>query len=66
MTRVVYVISKGSANKFDCVNKLSSLSRVNEMDLICAVLSGNLDPSVLISPCGRYWHADKVSLFAVY
>ncbi|XP_021892000.1 nijmegen breakage syndrome 1 protein isoform X2 [Carica papaya] len=51
MTRVVYVISKGSANKFDCVNKLSSLSRVNEMDLICAVLSGNLDPSVLISPC---------------
>lgn len=51
MTRVVYVISKGSVDKFDRVNKLSSLSRVNEMDLIYASLSGNLDPSVLISPC---------------
>ncbi|XP_024023511.1 nijmegen breakage syndrome 1 protein isoform X1 [Morus notabilis] len=48
---VVCVIPGGSANKLGCFNKLSSLSRVNEMDLICAVLTGKLDRSIFISPC---------------
>ncbi|KAF5747451.1 putative Nibrin [Tripterygium wilfordii] len=46
---VVCVIPRGSA-EFNSSNKFSSLSRMNEMDLVCAILSGHLDPSMLISP----------------
>ncbi|XP_057971936.1 nibrin homolog isoform X2 [Malania oleifera] len=46
--RVVRVIPIGSSDKLNC--KLSSPSRINEMDLIFAVLSGHMDPSVVISP----------------
>lgn len=48
--RVVYVLPRRSEDCSKSILKLSSLSRVNEKDLICAVLSGHLDPSVLISP----------------
>lgn len=47
---VVYVLPRKSEDCSKSILKLSSLSRVNEKDLICAVLSGHLDPSVLISP----------------
>jgi nijmegen breakage syndrome protein 1 len=51
---MVYVVPGGSAEESDQFQKLSSLWRVNEMDLVRAVLSGWLDPSILISPCGKY------------
>lgn len=50
-SRMVYVVPGESAEESDRFQKLSSLSRVNEMDLVRAVLSGWLDPSILISPC---------------
>ncbi|XP_062150431.1 nibrin homolog isoform X2 [Alnus glutinosa] len=50
-SRMVYVVPGGSAQESDQFQKLSSLWRVNEMDLVRAVLSGWLDPSILISPC---------------
>ncbi|KAI4307739.1 hypothetical protein L6164_030893 [Bauhinia variegata] len=49
--RLVYVIPGGPARKLDGNNKLSSLARVNEMDVICAALSGQLDLSLLMTPC---------------
>ncbi|KAF3444240.1 hypothetical protein FNV43_RR13930 [Rhamnella rubrinervis] len=49
--RIVCVLPEGYARKIDCFTKLSSVSRVNEMDLISAVLTGKLDHSVLVSPC---------------
>lgn len=48
---VVCVVPRGSGNELGCFNKLGSLSRVNELDLICAVLTGKLDRSIFISPC---------------
>uniref|UniRef100_A0A2P2KGU4 Nibrin n=1 Tax=Rhizophora mucronata TaxID=61149 RepID=A0A2P2KGU4_RHIMU len=51
INQMVCVIPTGSADKFAHVGKLSLLSRVNEVDLLCAVLSGHLDSSKLISPC---------------
>ncbi|KAL5811962.1 hypothetical protein ACOSQ3_026912 [Xanthoceras sorbifolium] len=47
--RLVCVIPKGSADTSESFNKLSSLSRVNEVDLICAALSGHMNPSILRS-----------------
>ncbi|KAI9100145.1 hypothetical protein K1719_024363 [Acacia pycnantha] len=49
--RIVCIIPGGPASKSDRFNKQSSLSRVKEMDVICAALSGQLDLSILISPC---------------
>ncbi|KAG6656214.1 nijmegen breakage syndrome 1 protein isoform X1 [Carya illinoinensis] len=49
--RMVCVVPGGSTEEYDQFQKLSSLSRVNEMDLVCAILSGGMDPSILISPC---------------
>ncbi|GMY24558.1 nijmegen breakage syndrome 1 protein isoform X1 [Fagus crenata] len=49
--RMVCVIPGGSAKESDRLKKLSSFSRVNETDLIRAVLTGCLDPSILISAC---------------
>ncbi|KAH7557093.1 hypothetical protein JRO89_XS11G0045100 [Xanthoceras sorbifolium] len=46
---LVCVIPKGSADTSESFNKLSSLSRVNEVDLICAALSGHMNPSILRS-----------------
>ncbi|GAV61712.1 FHA domain-containing protein [Cephalotus follicularis] len=48
--RVACVIPKGTSDKCERFNKFCTLSRVNEMDLICAVISGHLDPSLFISP----------------
>ncbi|KAK9285792.1 hypothetical protein L1049_024993 [Liquidambar formosana] len=48
--RVGCVIPAGAADKFDRFHNLRSVSRMNEMDLICAVLAGYLDPSTWISP----------------
>lgn len=48
---VVCVIPGGPACKSNLFNKLSSLLRVNEMDVICAAFSGQLDLSILKSPC---------------
>lgn len=63
--RVVCVIPGGQACKPDRFNKLSSLSRVNEMDIICAALSGQLDLSILISPCGKYYYCLSSNMFAL-
>lgn len=52
--RIVGVLPGESAGKIDCFSKLGSASRVNEMDLISAVLTGLFDHSVLTSPCGKY------------
>ncbi|XP_020212286.1 nijmegen breakage syndrome 1 protein [Cajanus cajan] len=50
--RVVCVIpGGGSSYKSDLFNKQSSLLRVDEMDVICAAFSGQLDLSILKSPC---------------
>nr|XP_011468017.1 PREDICTED: nijmegen breakage syndrome 1 protein isoform X3 [Fragaria vesca subsp. vesca] len=35
----------------DYCDKLGSLLRVKELDLLCAILNGRLDPSMLKSPC---------------
>ncbi|XP_010549887.1 PREDICTED: nijmegen breakage syndrome 1 protein [Tarenaya hassleriana] len=50
INRMVCVIPKSSGDKFGRFKHLSLLSKVNEMDLICAVLSGNLASSSLIPP----------------
>ncbi|CAH2055277.1 unnamed protein product, partial [Thlaspi arvense] len=50
INRMIRVIPKSSGDKFGHLKHLSLLSRVNEMDLICAVLSGNLPSSSLIPP----------------
>ncbi|KAJ0089353.1 hypothetical protein Patl1_32451 [Pistacia atlantica] len=50
---VVFIIPRRSKDDSNCFNKLSSLPRVDEMDLICAVLSGRLDPSILKTPSGN-------------
>ncbi|GKV20358.1 hypothetical protein SLEP1_g30495 [Rubroshorea leprosula] len=49
-TRLLCVIPRGSMDKFDRFNKHSLLSRVNEMELVCAALSGQLDESILMPP----------------
>ncbi|KAJ8752185.1 hypothetical protein K2173_003793 [Erythroxylum novogranatense] len=49
--QMVCVIPSGSVNKLNHFSKCSSLARVNEADLLCAVLSGCLDSSILTSPC---------------
>ncbi|CAN7003357.1 unnamed protein product [Brassica rapa subsp. trilocularis] len=48
--RMVCVIPISSGDKFARLKHLSLLSRVNEMDLISAVLSGNLPSTSLIPP----------------
>ncbi|OAY60620.1 nijmegen breakage syndrome 1 protein isoform X2 [Manihot esculenta] len=48
--QMVCVIPQGSNDKSGRYSKLISLSRVNEVDLLCAVISGHLDSSILISP----------------
>ncbi|KAL1211413.1 Nibrin-like protein [Cardamine amara subsp. amara] len=48
--RMVCVIPKSSGDKFSRLKHLSLLSRVNEMDLLCAVLSGSLPSASLIPP----------------
>lgn len=67
-SRVVCVIPRGSADKFDNFSKLGSLSRVSEVDLLCAVLSGHLDSSMLISPSGQYSYfpEDNVPCLLIY
>jgi hypothetical protein len=52
---MVCVIPGGAACKPDIFNKLlNSLLKVNEIDIINAALSGDLDLSILKSPCGKY------------
>ncbi|XWS30607.1 hypothetical protein CRYUN_Cryun23aG0000500 [Craigia yunnanensis] len=46
---LTYVVPGRSVDKFDHLDKLGFLYRVSEMALIRAVLSGNLDQSILIS-----------------
>ncbi|KAL2528130.1 Nijmegen breakage syndrome 1 protein [Forsythia ovata] len=46
---VVCVIPTGLPSRTECFRKFSFLPKVNEMDLISAVLSGHLDHSIIIS-----------------
>ncbi|XP_031107092.1 nijmegen breakage syndrome 1 protein [Ipomoea triloba] len=46
--KMVYVIPAGSTSS-QCFHG-PSLSRVNEMDLVAAAVSGHLDPSLVVSP----------------
>ncbi|CAA7038622.1 unnamed protein product [Microthlaspi erraticum] len=48
--RMICVIPKSSGDKFGHLKHLSLLSRVKEMDLLCAILSGNLPSTSLIPP----------------
>ncbi|KFK37723.1 hypothetical protein AALP_AA3G021200 [Arabis alpina] len=48
--RMICVIPKSSGDKFCRLKHLSLLSRVNEMDLIRAIFSGNLPSTSLIPP----------------
>ncbi|CAH8309803.1 unnamed protein product [Eruca vesicaria subsp. sativa] len=48
--RMICVIPISSGDKFGRLKHLSLLSRVNEMDLISAILSGNLPSTSLIPP----------------
>ncbi|EOA32263.1 hypothetical protein CARUB_v10015532mg [Capsella rubella] len=50
LNRMICVIPKSSGDKFGRLKNLSLLSRVNEMDLVCAVFSGNLSSTSLIPP----------------
>ncbi|CAL9219329.1 unnamed protein product [Arabidopsis halleri] len=50
INRMICVIPKSSGDKFGRLKHLSLLSRVNEMDLVCAVFSGNLPLTSLIPP----------------
>ncbi|XP_019096869.1 PREDICTED: nijmegen breakage syndrome 1 protein isoform X1 [Camelina sativa] len=50
INRIICVIPKSSGDKFGRLKHLSLLSRVNEMDLVCAVFSGNLSSTSLILP----------------
>ncbi len=59
---MVCVIPGGSAKESDRLKKLSSFSRVNEMDLIRAVLTGCLDPSILISACSKYLYICRINV----
>ncbi|KAL8265990.1 hypothetical protein R6Q59_003334 [Mikania micrantha] len=45
--RIVHVIS---ANDSECSHDLISLPKVSEINLLCAILSGHLDPVVFVSP----------------
>lgn len=49
--RVVCVIPERLSDDYS--DKLGSLLRVNELGLLCAILNGRLDPSMLKSPCGE-------------
>lgn len=60
---MVCVIPQGSNDKSGRYSKLISLSRVNEVDLLCAVISGHLDSSILISPAGQYFPNNCSVLF---
>lgn len=51
---VCVVPGGGAACKPDFNKLLSSLLKVNEIDIINAALSGELDQSILKSPCGKY------------
>lgn len=46
---VVRVIPTGLPSSTECCRKFCSLPKVNEMDLISAVLSGHLDDSIIVS-----------------
>ncbi|XP_010249688.1 PREDICTED: nijmegen breakage syndrome 1 protein isoform X2 [Nelumbo nucifera] len=46
----VLIIPTGSVNKFDHFHHLRSLSRITDTNLVCAILSGHLDPSVVVPP----------------
>lgn len=48
--RIALVTPAGSADGSESFRHLSSLLRVNEIHLICAILSGQLDPSILVLP----------------
>ncbi|CAA3014567.1 nijmegen breakage syndrome 1 [Olea europaea subsp. europaea] len=46
---VVRVVPTGLPSSAECCRKFSSLPKLNEMDLISAVLSGHLDDSIIVS-----------------
>ncbi|XP_043696191.1 nijmegen breakage syndrome 1 protein isoform X2 [Telopea speciosissima] len=48
--QVVLVIPEGSVNEFDRLHQVRSLSRVIDKNLVSAVLSGHLDPSIVVPP----------------
>lgn len=50
------VVPTGLPSSTECCRKFSSLPKVNEMDLISAVLSGHLDDSIIVSAPGKIVH----------
>lgn len=51
--RIALVTPAGSVDGSESFRHLSSLLRVNEIHLICATLSGQLEPSILVLPPGK-------------
>lgn len=49
---LIYVLPAGTSNS-GSLKKLNSLPKVNEMELISAVVCGRLDPSVMTSAPGN-------------
>nr|XP_043640191.1 nijmegen breakage syndrome 1 protein [Erigeron canadensis]XP_043640192.1 nijmegen breakage syndrome 1 protein [Erigeron canadensis]XP_043640193.1 nijmegen breakage syndrome 1 protein [Erigeron canadensis] len=47
---VVHVISAGEGYRPEYSHNLSSVPKVTEVNLICATLSGRIDPAVFVSP----------------
>ncbi|KAJ4972710.1 hypothetical protein NE237_005884 [Protea cynaroides] len=48
--QVLLVIPEGPVNELDRFHQVRSLSRVNDKNLVSAVLSGHLDPSIVVPP----------------
>lgn len=55
----MYVMPAGMTSNNGSFKKFSALPKVNEMDMISAVISGHLDPSVMASPPGKCYRSSK-------
>lgn len=64
--RMICVIPISSGDKFGRLKNLSLLSRVNEMDLISAILSGNLPSTSLIPPSGEHTHTQSQTYICAF
>lgn len=51
--QIVHVISGGDEDGSDYSHNLTSLLKVSEINLICAILSGRLDPVIFVSSPGK-------------
>lgn len=55
----MYVMPAGMTSTSGSFKKFSALPKINEMELISAVISGHLDPSVMASAPGKCFRSSK-------